>query len=85
MPDGGFGLKPHRLVRLAEMFTALGMAELDEVEAAVLQHHRRDFSGPGAVVGPMHGLGANLDGRLLQHRLHLADGCEGRNDEALNA
>ena len=60
VPDGRFGLKPNLLVRLAEMFAALGVAEFDEIEATILQHHRRDFSGPCAVVRPVHGLGATL-------------------------
>ena len=40
MTHSRFGLEADCLVRLSEMFAPLGMAKLDEVQAAVLQHRR---------------------------------------------
>src|SRR6185437_7448093 len=78
-------LEADGLVSLAEMLAPLGMAEFDEIHAAIAQHRRRDFPGPGAGVGPVHGLRADLDAGFAQYRLHLADRRERWDDEALDA
>ena len=85
MADGGLGLAADGLVGLAEMLAALGVAELDEVEAAVPELERRDLAGPGAGVGPVHVLGADLDAGGGERALDLADGGEGGDDEGLDA
>jgi hypothetical protein len=48
MLDRAFDLQADRLVCLAEMLAALGVAEFDDIEIAVLEHRRGDFTGPGA-------------------------------------
>ena len=60
VPDSGRSLQADRAIRLAEMLAPLAVAELDEVEPAILEHQWRDLSGPGAGIRPMHVLRANL-------------------------
>ena len=63
----GGDLLRHRLVRLAEMGAALAVAEFDEGRPAVLHHQGRDFARPGALVGPVHVLRADLHPRAREN------------------
>jgi hypothetical protein len=77
--------RPDRAVGLAEMFAPFAVAKFDEVEIAIPEHDWRDLTGPGAGIVPMHVLGADLDAGCRKDLLDLADGCEGRDDETLDA
>ena len=67
-----------------ELQVKLPVDELDDIEAAIGEHRGRDLAGPGAGIGPVHVLRADLDGTPVQRRLHLAHGGEGRDHEALD-
>ncbi len=85
MADCGFGLQADRLVGLAEMFAAFGVAELDDVEIAIPEHERRNLAGPGTLIGPVHVLRTHLNGGIGKQTLDLPHRSERRNDETLDS
>lgn len=85
MPHGRLDLETDRLVGFAKEFASLGVAEFDDIHAAVDQHQRRNLACPGAGFSPVHVLGTDLHGTVLQHRLDFADRSERRDDETLQA
>ena len=85
MPHSGRHLQADRAVGLAEMLASFAVAELDQIEPTIPEHHRRDLASPGAGIGPVHVLRADLDACRCQRLLDLANRCEGRDDERLDA
>src|SRR5690606_36670226 len=73
---GGFDLEANRFDGLVEMLATLRVTKLNNVDIAVLQHQRRNFSGPCALIGPLYVLRADLDRGAGQDFLHFANGGE---------
>ena len=67
--ESGLDLLVHRLVGLAEVGAALGVADDDELDDA-LEHGRAHFAGVGALRLPVQVLRADLDRAALQRLRH---------------
>lgn len=80
-----FDLETDCLIGLAKMLASLGMAEFDEIEAAVLEHRRRNLARPCARVRSMHVLRSHLHRSRRESLFDLAHAGEWGNDETLHA
>ena len=81
MLQGGFHLERHGLIGLVEKGAAFAVAEFHHGGPAVLHHRRRDLTGPGTLIIPVHVLGTDLHARSAQNICHLGDIGKGWNDE----
>ena len=74
--ERGGHLQRERLVGLAEVLAALGVAEHDAVDVELGEHRRRDLAGVGALGLVVHVLRVDLDARAarrVDHRLQRGE------------